>query len=93
MELIPPSLMVELAKVMTFGAEKYGDRNWEKGIKYMRLYGAMQRHLHAWAGGEDLDPETGLSHLAHAAFGVAALLDFASQYSSIQSPLDDRPRR
>jgi hypothetical protein len=35
----------------------------------------MMRHLNAWRDGEDLDPESGISHLAHIACSCNILLD------------------
>jgi hypothetical protein len=53
--------------VLAFGAKKYADRNWERGIAHSRTFAAAQRHMHAWyQEREDNDPETGLHHLAHA---------------------------
>ena len=66
MALIDPTAMTELAKVLTFGAQKYAAHNWRKGLHKSRLLGAALRHLFAYLGGEDKDPETGLSHAAHA---------------------------
>lgn len=55
-------------RVMAFGARKYASRNWEKkGFQLVRYANAAIRHLWAWMNGEDLDPETGESHWAHAA--------------------------
>ena len=68
MELIPPELLTEVGKVLTFGAKKYSERNWEKGMDWGRVYGALQRHLNSWMSGEEADPETGYSHLSHARF-------------------------
>lgn len=65
-DLLPPEALEEITKVMTLGARKYSDRNWEKGLSWGRVYAACMRHLWAWWRGEDKDPETGLSHLAHA---------------------------
>ena len=76
MELIPSEMLEELAKVLTFGANKYADRNWEKGMDWGRVYGALLRHLTAWWGGQDKDPETGESHLSHA----LCCLTFLSTY-------------
>lgn len=66
MDLIDPYAMEELAKVLTFGADKYSANNWRKGISYGRLIAAMLRHIFAFLRGEDLDAETGLPHPAHA---------------------------
>lgn len=66
MDLLDPDFLVGIAKVFTFGAEKYGDRNWCGGIAVSKLFGSLQRHLWAYWGGQDLDPESGLPHLFHA---------------------------
>lgn len=79
-DLIPPGPLKDLAAVYTVGASKYGDRNWEQGLAWGRVFAAIQRHLWAWWGGEDLDPEDGLSHLAHAAWGCFTLLEYAQTH-------------
>jgi len=76
MDLIPPEVEEALAEVLTHGAEKYDDRNWEKGIKYSRVYAALRRHLLAWMKGEKIDSEWGLNHLAHAYCCLAFLLTY-----------------
>ena len=87
MELIPPSLLEAVGGILTFGAEKYSDRNWEKGIEWSRVYGALQRHLNAFWSGEDTDPETGKSHLHHAGCCIAFLIE----YETTHPELDNRP--
>lgn len=86
-DLLPPKALEALAEVYTVGAAKYGDRNWERGLALGRVYAAIQRHLWALWSGEDLDPEDGLHHAAHAAWGCFALLEFAGR-----PELDDRPK-
>ena len=76
-DLLPPRPLADVARVFTKGAEKYEDRNWEKGLRWGKHYAALQRHLHAYWGGEDLDPESGLPHLAHVVFGCLALMEYA----------------
>ena len=79
MELIPPEALDALASVLTFGANKYGDRNWEKGIQWSRVYGAALRHMNAWVQQKDddgCDDETGLSHLAHALACITFLVTY-----------------
>ena len=66
MDLLDAYATEELAKVLTFGAKKYAPHNWRKGISYARLIAAALRHIYAFARGEDIDEETGLSHMAHA---------------------------
>lgn len=67
MELLSKSALEGTAQVLTFGANKYDSHNWRKGFKWSRLYGAALRHLTAHMDGENTDPESGLSHLDHAA--------------------------
>jgi hypothetical protein len=62
--------------VLTYGAVKYSERNWEKGMAWHRPFGALMRHMWAWWKGENVDPETGYSHLAHAACCIAFLLTY-----------------
>ena len=76
MDLIAPELLEEVGKVLAYGAEKYGVRNWELGMDWGRPYAAALRHMNAWQRGEDVDPETGLSHMAHAACNLMMLLAF-----------------
>lgn len=74
-ELLPSDALMEVAKVMAFGAKKYDDENWRKGFEWTRLLGSCHRHLHAWNAGENKDPESGLSHLSHAACNILFLLE------------------
>lgn len=75
LELIPTKALEDIAKALDFGAKKYGRWNWTKGFKYTRLIGAAMRHLYAYNAGEDKDPESGLSHLAHCACCIVFLLE------------------
>lgn len=76
----------EEARVMMFGLQKYGRDNWRGGMAFSRCIDAGLRHLHAFADGEDLDEETGLSHLAHARCCLAFLLEYLHTHPE----LDDR---
>ena len=73
LDLIPTEAVRGLGEVLTFGAGKYGDRNWEKGLDSDRVYAALERHLLAWREGEIIDPESGLPHLAHVLTNAAML--------------------
>lgn len=96
LELIPPELVFAVGTVLTFGAEKYGDRNWERGMSWSRVFGALMRHMWCWWGGKgpttrnfafgDLDDETELSHLWHAACCVTFLLTYEQRSTGV----DDR---
>jgi hypothetical protein len=77
MHLIPVKPLKDVAEVLAFGADKYGAQSWREGemIAWSRSYSAILRHLMAFHSGEDNDPETGKSHLAHAACCVLMLLE------------------
>ena len=85
-DLLPFEALEEVSKVLSHGASKYADHNWRKGMNWSRLLGASLRHLFAWARGEDLDKESRLSHLAHAACCILFLIS----YTLNGSGTDDR---
>jgi len=85
-DLVPADSLRQLVDIYTFGAKKYEDNNWRKGLKWGRIYGAIQRHLNAFWEGEEVDSESGLTHLAHAAWGCFTLLN----YCDTKRELDDR---
>lgn len=76
-DLLPPDALEELARVYTVSLAKYPERNWEKGIRYGKIFGAACRHLLRWWRGEENDPEDGISHMAHAAWNCMTLLAFS----------------
>jgi hypothetical protein len=78
--------MEATARVLGFGAKKYADHNWRGGFKWTRLVGALMRHTLAFLGGQDLDPETGLPHLDHA----ACCIMFLQELYRTRKDLDDR---
>lgn len=73
LDLIPPEVIEMLGEVYTYGARKYGERNWEKGFEEGRLLAAARRHDLAMAKGEVIDPESNLPHAAHAAWNLLTL--------------------
>lgn len=85
-DLIAPEMVYGVASVLAFGAAKYSERNWEKGMSWGRCFGAMMRHLWSWWAGERNDPESGWPHLAHA----ACCLMFLMAYEARQIGTDDR---
>ena len=88
-DLLPPLPLLDIAEVLEFGSRKYADRNWERGFAWGRPYGALLRHLLQWWAGEDLDEETGMSHLAHAGCDLLMLLEF----THTEAGTDDRPHQ
>lgn len=87
-DLFPPRPLEQIAEVYTYGASKYNDRNWEKGITWGRIFAAVMRHLWKFWRGEENDEESGLHHLAHAAWGCVTLLE----YTRTHAELDDRSK-
>lgn len=85
-DLLPSYALIKISEVLSYGANKYERHNWRLGMKWSRMYGAALRHLFAWNDGENVDSETGKSHLAHAACCILFLL----QYEKDHTDLDDR---
>jgi hypothetical protein len=76
LHLIPPAASREIAPVHAHGAEKYGPYNWrDTPVQSLTYVAAIMRHLDAWRDGQDLDPESGLSHLAHIGANINIMLD------------------
>lgn len=76
MGLIPPQLLEGVGHVLSFGAQKYGDNNWKKGLSDENCMSSCLRHLMAFQDGEMYDKESGIHHLAHAACNLAFMLYF-----------------
>lgn len=74
LSLLPRELLEGAARAYMFGADKYGRSNWLfGGLSQARLLAATLRHLVAYSNGEDVDPESGLCHLDHAAAALGML--------------------
>lgn len=74
LELVPPSLVLAVGEVLTFGAKKYEANSW-RGVSAERYQGALLRHLMAYMDGEINDAESGFPHLWHVACNVAFLIE------------------
>lgn len=75
-DLIPPEAIEGLAAVFAMGAKKYSSRNWEKGMRWGRVFAAMMRHAWAWWRGEEFDPKDGQHHLLSVMWCAAVLFTF-----------------
>jgi dATP/dGTP diphosphohydrolase len=84
--LIPAAPMREVARVYGHGAEKYEPDNWRKGYEWTIALDALERHLNAFKGRQDIDPDSKLHHLAHAVFHCLSLME----WSVTHPELDDR---
>lgn len=80
MDLIPWDQIGKVAELYGKGAEKYEERNWEKGYKWSLSFSSAMRHLLAFWNGESYDEETGCHHLASVAFHIFALMRFEEDY-------------
>ena len=74
--LVSKTFIWMVARILGFGAKKYARGNWMRGMMFSEVLDGILRHLTAWNDGEDNDPESGMSHLAHAACGLMFLLEF-----------------
>lgn len=88
--LMPWEAVEEINKVLEFGANKYAAHNWQQGegFRYTRVLNSLLRHVFAYMRGEDLDPESGLSHMAHAGCNVLFILYYIKNKSRYKN--DDR---
>lgn len=76
-----------MTEVLTDGAIKYAERNWEKGMPWSKVISSLKRHLAAIEAGEDYDKESGRLHAAH----LAANAHFLTAYYKLYPQGDDRP--
>ena|SRR6218665_2272260 len=77
LDLVPPSLIIGVGEVLTFGAKKYTPNGWQHVPDAKQRYeAALMRHLMSYKAGEELDFESGLSHLKHLLTNAAFLLWF-----------------
>lgn len=84
--LIPPEFLEAICAILAFGASKYAERNWEQGMAWSRCFSACMRHMWCWWGSKgptsnsflfgSMDPETGYSHLWHAACCLVFLVTY-----------------
>ena len=74
LDLIPYEASYAMAAVLTYGAKKYEDWNWAKGMRKGRIVASLGRHMGAYMMGEDTDKESGLPHTWHAITCIAMLI-------------------
>lgn len=75
LDLVSPTFIEAVGKIRTFGVSKYGDSDsWAK-VEPQRYMAALLRHINAYRMGEEIDKESGMSHLWHAACNLMFLID------------------
>jgi hypothetical protein len=91
--LIPTRALAWVARMYGRGAEKYhetpDDPNWRKGYEWSKSYDALMRHATQFWGGEDIDDEMQLPHMAAVAFHALTLLTFMEEHPEF----DDRYKK
>lgn len=88
-DLVHPKAHEGMVEILTLGAKKYAERNWEKGMLWSNVISSLKRHLAAIERGEDFDPETGRLHADH----LQCNAHFLSAYYHIYPQGDDRPHK
>jgi hypothetical protein len=87
--------MEQIVQVLEHGAKKYDIDNWKmvEGASGFngRYANALLRHVIAYCSGEEKDPESGLSHLAHAGCNCLFLLWFDMQSKQLPSESPNNP--
>lgn len=88
MSAVPTVVLAELGVAMMEGARKYGRHNYRAAdIRASIYFDAVMRHMMAWFEGEDIDPDSGLSHVTKAIASLVVLRD--GQIN--ENIIDDRP--
>jgi hypothetical protein len=88
MSCVPAGVMAEVAVAMFEGTTKYGRHNYRAvGVRASVYYDAAMRHLMRWWEGEDLDPDSGVSHVVKAMTSLLVLRDAMHN----DKMTDDRP--
>lgn len=90
LSVIPAGVLFDLGNAMTEGMVKYGRHNYRHaGVRSSVYYDAAVGHMADWWEGQDIDPESGLSHVTKAIASLVVLRD-----AMMQGMLkDDRPPR
>lgn len=85
-----PNALEQVAQILTFGAKKYAAHSWQTVPQGDERYlAALLRHLTAHSKGEANDPESGMSHLAHAACNALFILELeARKCTSVMGKVD-----
>lgn len=90
LRLVPPALIIHVSRAMANGAKKYGPYNWRGNRVRLTVYlEAAMRHILQKLDGEDIEPDSGCTHEAHAAACMGIILDA----HACGALIDDRPTK
>lgn len=88
MSTVSAPVLAELGVAMLEGALKYGRHNYRVvGVRSSVYYDGTLRHLMSWWEGEDIDSDSGISHITKA---IASLVVFRDAMIN-DKVIDDRP--
>lgn len=95
LRLLPIIPLYCIAKVFGFGARKYAANSWRskdhEAVSWMRTFDSILNHMLLWAGGQDLDPQSGMSHLWHAGTQLMILINQVETKSGVDDRFHDNP--
>ena len=77
-----------MVRVLEFGAKKYVEHNWKKGLPTTEICESLLRHVFAYLRGEDKDPESGISHIGH----IQCNAMFLSHMMNFKPEFDNREK-
>lgn len=91
LDLVPLTAMTYIALGLQEGARKYSPASWRdvESVDLAQYIGASMRHIMAYADGEDIDPESGNPHLAHAMASLAIMVELIEKGNGV----DTRPAK
>ena len=76
LSLVPAATLAYLSIGHEEGRRKYGAWNWRvAGVRASIYLDALERHIQRWKEGEEVDPQTGVPHLASALTCLSILVD------------------
>lgn len=88
MSTVPANVLAEIGVAMLEGSVKYGRHNYRAaGVRSSVYYDAVMRHVMSWWEGEDIDPDSNMSHITKALSCLTVLRDAQMQGMCT----DDRP--
>lgn len=90
-DLVQPHAHRDMVEVLTYGANKYFDRNWENGLTWTSVLASLKRHIAAFEQGEDYDIGEGGSGMLHVA-NAACNIHFLNAFYYTFPQGDDRPK-
>ena len=85
LSIIPFEPTLKVSRVFSYGAKKYGMNNWRKGHLQLDLLDSCLRHVYSHIEGFDIDGESGLSHLSHAAANLFIIMQQIHDKTSVDN--------